>query len=275
MRTSKVVANIATHAVLLLAVLGALFPLFWVALTSLKSNRDATASASRAFDFVPTLDNFSALFEDPRFLTGALTSVVVTFVATLIVIVLATLGGYAFARLPFPGRRTLASVMVIVQVIPGIVLVIPLYRIVSALGLYDQWVPIMLILAGLNIPFGTWLMLAFFRNSPVDIEEAALVDGVTRFQLFRHILIPIVAPGIATAAIFTAIAVWNAFLIPLVLGQTRAQTLTVFVAQFITFQDINWGPLCAAAVLVLSPIVLFVLAMQRPLVKGLTAGSLK
>src|SRR5690606_24913416 len=102
-----------------------------------------------------------------------------------------------------------------------------------------------------------------------------VMDGASRFQMFRHVIIPMVAPGIVTVAIFTAIAVWNAFLIPLVLGQTRAQTLTVFAAQFITFQGVNWGPLCAAAVLILAPIVLFVLSMQRPLVKRLTAGSLK
>jgi multiple sugar transport system permease protein len=200
---------------------------------------------------------------------------VITLTATVAVMVIATLGGYAFARLQFAGRRTLASVMVIVQVIPAVVLVIPLYRIVSELGLYDNWIAIAVVMTGLSIPFATWLMLAFFRNSPIEVEEAALIDGASRIQMFRYVLIPIVAPGIATAAIFTAIAVWNSFLIPVVLGQTDAQTLTVYIAQFITFQGIKWGPLCAAAVLVLAPIVLFVLAMQRPLVKGLTAGSVK
>lgn len=275
MKLKKTAANVLTHATLVVAALLALFPLFWVALTSLKNNREATSSARNAFEFTPTLDNYVALFENPLFVNAALASAAITIVSTATVVVISALGGYAFARLRVPGRRTLASVMVLVQVIPGIVLVIPLYRLVSGAGMYDQWLPIMLIMAGLTIPFATWLMLAFFRNSPIEIEEAAFVDGASRFQLFRHVLIPMVAPGMATAAIFTAISVWNAFLIPLVLGQTRAQTLTVYVAQFITFQEINWGPLCAAAVLILGPIVLFVLSMQRPLVKGLTAGSLK
>lgn len=275
MRLRRLLADAVTHVALLVAALLAMFPLFWVLLTSFKNNRDAAAPAERAFLFTPTLGNYAQLFDSPVFLRAAVTSALITLTATLIVVAIATLGGYAFARLRFPGRRVLASVMVIVQVIPGVVLVVPLFRMVSGLGLYDYWWPIALILAGLSIPFGTWLMLAFFRNSPIEIEEAAVMDGATRVQLFRHVLIPMVAPGVATVAIFTAIAVWNSFLIPLVLGQTRAQTLTVFAAQFITFQGVNWGPLCAAAVLILAPIVLFVLAMQRPLVRGLTAGSLK
>jgi multiple sugar transport system permease protein len=276
MRSAKrVVLNTATYVVLIVAGLLALFPLFWVVLTSLKNNRDATASAEKAFSFTPTWSNYGQLFENPSFLSAALTSIVVTVVSTALVVAIATLGGYAFARLRLPGRRTLALVMVLVQVIPGIVLVIPLFRIVSAVGLYDQWLPLVLIMTGLSIPFATWLMLAFFRSSPIEIEEAAMVDGAGRLRMFREVLIPIVAPGMATAGIFTAIAVWNSFLIPLVIGQSRAQTLTVFAAQFITFQEINWGPLCATAVLILAPIVLFVLAMQRPLVKGITAGSIK
>lgn len=269
------VANATVYIVLIVSALLAIFPLFWVGLTSLKNNRDATASASSAFDFQVTWDNYAVLFANPSFLSAAVTSLVITLSATIIVVLIATLGGYAFARLNFPGRKTLASVMVMVQIIPGIVLVIPLFRLVSAVGMYDQWLPIILIMTGLSIPFATWLMLAFFKGSPVEIEEAAFVDGATKFQLFRYVLIPMVAPGMATAAIFTAIAVWNSFLIPLVLGQTRSQTLTVFAAQFITFQEVNWGPLCATAVLILAPIVLFVLSMQKPLVKGLTAGSLK
>ena len=275
MRPGKILANVATYAVLAVAAVLSLFPLLWVVLTSFKNNRDATASADRAFDFQATFENYAGLFASPSFLTSATTSLVVTIVSTLLVIVIATLGGYGFARLRLPGRRTLASVMVLVQVIPGIVLVIPLFRIVSTLGLYDQWLPLILVLTGLTIPFATWLMLAFFRSSPIEVEEAAIVDGANRFQLFRLILIPMVAPGIATAAIFTAIAVWNSFLIPLVLGQSRAQTLTVFAAQFVTFQEVNWGPLCAAAIVILAPIVIFVLTMQRPLVKGITAGSVK
>lgn len=274
-RRSRTANKVLTYVVLAIAASYAIFPLFWVMLTSLKNNRDTIASAEQAFDFTPTWSNYSNLFDNSGFLSAALTSLVVTVAATLLVVVIATLGGYAFARLRLPGRRMLASLMVSVQVIPVIVLVIPLFRIVSEVGLYDRALPLVIIMTGLNIPFATWLMLAFFRSSPVEIEEAAAIDGANRFQLFRHVLIPIVAPGMATAAIFTAIEVWNAFLVPLVLGQSEAQTLTVYASQFITYQEINWGPLCATAVLIFAPIVLFVLALQRPLVKGIAAGSVK
>jgi ABC-type glycerol-3-phosphate transport system permease component len=275
MKTRSLAGRFATHALLIVACLLAVFPLAWVLLTSLKNTRDATASAAHALSFTPTTGNYSEVMTSSGFLHAALISAAVTIFTTVAVMVIATMAGYAFARLNFRGRRTLASVMVIVQVIPAVVLVIPLYQIVSELGLYDNAIAIALVMTGLSIPFSTWLLLAFFRSSPIEIEEAAVIDGASRLQMFRYVLVPIVAPGIATAAIFTAIAVWNTFLIPVVLGQSEAQTLTVYIAQFVTFQGIKWGPLCAAAVLVLAPIVLFVLAMQRPLVKGLTAGSVK
>jgi ABC-type glycerol-3-phosphate transport system permease component len=275
MRRHSLAGAIAGYIVLVVAALLSLFPLFWVFLTSLKNPGDAQASAARAFDFQATGANYAQLFGDPVFRGALLTSTTITVVSTLIVVVIATLGGYAFARLRFLGRRVLAVVMVCVQIIPAIVLVIPLYQLVSQIGLYDQWLPIMLILATLCIPFATWVTMAFFQSMPVEVEEAAVIDGTTRIQLFRYVLLPMVAPGIATAAIFTAIGVWNSFLIPLILGQARAETLTVYAAQFITFQEVNWGPLSAAAVLIFAPIVLFVLLMQRALVRGLTAGSVK
>ena len=185
MRTRSVLGRLATHLFLLVACLLALFPLAWVALTSLKNTRDATASADRALSFIPTLENYLALFSSSTFLNAATISVLVTVTATLIVTVVATMAAYAFARLRVQGRRALASVMVIVQVIPGVVLVIPLYRIVSGLGMYDNWVPIALIMAGFGIPFATWLLLAFFRNSPIEIEECLkdlLRRGVVTLQ---------------------------------------------------------------------------------------------
>ena len=268
-------ANLLTQVVLLVAILCAMFPLLWVLLTSFKTNRDATASAAQALSFHPMLANYSNLFGSSEFMHAARTSLVVTVVTTLVVVVVATLGGYGLARLRVPARRALTSIMVVVQVIPGIVLVIPLFRLISSVGLYDRAEALIVVMIGLGTPFATWLILAFIRSSPVEIEEAAIIDGANQFQVFRYVLIPIIAPGIATAGIFTAMSTWNVFLMPVVLGQSRAQTLTVFAAQFVTQQQIEWGSLCATAIVILAPIVIFVVSMQRSLVKGVTTGSLK
>ena len=277
MRThwKNTLSRAVTHVVLGVAVVVAVFPVLWVVLTSLKNNLEATSGAADAFDFTPTFQNYIHLFTTPTFVSAMLTSVTMTAGATLIVACLATLGGYGFARLKVPGRKTLASIMVLTQVVPGLVLVIPLFRIVSALNMYDQVAPLILIMSGLTLPFATWLMLAFIRSSPIELEEAAVVDGANAFQLLRHIVVPINAAGIVTASIFTAISVWNSFLIPVVLGQSNAETLTVYVAQFVTYQQVEWGYLCAAAVLIVAPIVVFVLALQGPLVRGVTAGAVK
>lgn len=277
MRGSRrdIASRALTHLLLAGAVVVTLFPILWVVLTSLKTNREATSPVSEAFAFTPTLDNYADVLGLSTFVSSMGTSLRVTGVATLIVTCLALLGGYGFARLRIPGRRTLAAVMVLVQVIPGLVLVVPYFRLVSSLGMYDQELPLIVIMSGLTLPFATWLMMAFVRSSPVELEEAAVVDGASAFDLFRRIIVPVNAPGIVTAAIFTAIAVWNSFLFPVVLGQSNAQTLTVFVAQFVTYQQVEWGYLCAASVLIVAPIVVFVLALQSQLVRGITAGSLK
>jgi ABC-type glycerol-3-phosphate transport system permease component len=270
-----IVANTATYLVLTVAVVAALAPVIWVVETSLKTNGQATAFPPQIFRFHPTLANYTALFGTSTFRQAAETSVAVTLCTTVLVLGVALMAGYALARLRMLGRRLFVMVMVLIQVIPAIVLVIPLFTLVSDAHLYDHWTSLILVLTGLNIPFATWLLMAFVRSFPVEIEEAAIVDGAGRFTLFRRIVLPMIGPGIGTAAIFTAISVWNTFLIPVVLGQSHAETLTVFASQFVTQQQIEWGGLCATAVVIMAPIVIFVLILQRPLVRGISLGSLK
>ncbi|MEN2741652.1 carbohydrate ABC transporter permease [Microbacterium sp. X-17] len=269
--TQKVVA----YVVLIVACALALFPLLWIGLASFKQEVDADAPATQAFHFTPTLVNYISLFQSQTFLADALTTVVTTIGTTLLSVIVGTLAAYAFSRLWVLGRRLLVTMMVLVQVVPQIVLLIPLYQLVSAIGLYDRWITLIVVQTGLFTPFVTWLMLAFFRSVPVEIEEAAFVDGVNRYQLFRHILIPMLTPGVVAASIFTGISAWNSFLVPVVLGQSQAETLTAFTSGFITQDRLLWAQMCAAAVLIVGPVVVFTLVMQKPLVRGITAGSVK
>jgi ABC-type glycerol-3-phosphate transport system permease component len=267
--------HIVAHLVLVVACGLALFPVFWVALTSFKRNVDANSPSVNAFAFTPTLDHYVDLFTSPVFQNAALTTLVTTVGTVVGVVTVGTLAAYGLGRLWVAGRRLLVVLLVLVQVVPFIVLLIPVFKLLSLVGLYDTWIGLIIVQVALFTPFVTWLMLAFFRSIPVEIEEAAFVDGVNRLQLFRHVLIPMLAPGLVAASIFTAVGAWNSFLLPVVLGQSRTQTLTAYTATFSTSQELLWAEMCATAMVVIAPIVIFTLIMQRSLVSGITAGSLK
>ena len=275
MRRRRALRGAWAQATLILACVIAIFPLLWIALASIKNEVDASAPASKAFDFTPTLENYRSLFDSPVFITDSITTIVTTISTTVLCVTVGTLAGYAFARLWVMGRRLIVTMMVLVQVVPPIVLLIPLYRVVSELGLYDTWITIIIIQTGLFTPFVTWLMLAFVRSVPIEVEDAARVDGANRIQLFRYVLIPLLTPGMVAAAIFTAISAWNSYLVPAVLGQSSAQTLTAFMSTFITTDRLVWAEMCAAAVVIVGPILALTLVLQRPLVRGITAGTLK
>lgn len=275
MRSRAIAQRIVAHVVLVVACALALFPLFWILLTSFKRNIDANSPSVDAFTFTPTLDNYIQLFNSSVFLNAGLTTLVTTAGTVVGAVLIGTLTAYGLGRLWVLGRRVLVVMLVLVQVVPFIVLLIPLFKLLSSVGLYDTWLGLILVQIGLFTPFVTWLMLAFLRSIPVEIEEAAFVDGVNRYQLFRYVLMPMLAPGLVAAAIFTAIGAWNSFILPIVLGQSRTTTLTAFTATFSTSQELLWAEMCATAVIVIAPIVIFTLIMQRPLVSGITAGSLK
>jgi multiple sugar transport system permease protein len=275
MKTQKNLQRVAAHTVLVIACLCALFPLFWVMLTSIKRNVDANAPFSEAFAFTPTFEHYAELFSSTVFLNAAVTTVVTSLGTVVGAVLVGTLTAYGLARMWVLGRRVLVVMMVLLQIVPFIVLIVPLFSLVSWAGLYDTWFGLIIVQIGLFTPFVTWLMLAFLRSVPVEVEEAAFVDGANRLQVFRYVLIPMLAPGAVAASIFTSIIAWNSFLLPIVLGQTRTQTLTAYTATFASSQELIWPEMCAAAVVILAPIVIFTLILQRPLVSGITAGSLK
>lgn len=275
MRMTRLRRRAIVQLLLVLACIVAVFPLLWIALASFKTEVKASAPATQAFDFTPIVSNFSSLFRSSTFISDGITTIVTTLGTTALCLVVGTLAGYAFARLWVMGRRLIVVMLVLVQVVPSIVLLIPLYRIVSKLGLYDHWITIIIVQGGLFTPFVTWLMVAFVRSVPVEVEEAARVDGATRVQTFRHVLIPMLTPGLVAASILTAISSWNSYLVPVILGQSVAQTLTAFTSSFITTDRLVWAQMCAAAVVIVAPIVILTLVLQRPLVRGVMAGAQK
>ena len=267
--------RVVRSVLLAVAALSGILPLLWTLSTSFKTQVEAQSYPPQLVPTHPTLDNWASLFSTPDFVRAVQTSLVVTAGATVLTLVVALFSAYALIRLPMYGRRLLVLLIVLSQSIPGIVFIIPLYSLVVRIGMYDTPMMLMFIYAGFLTPFITLILASFVRSVPIEVEEAAVVDGARRWQVVALVVLPMIRPGIATAAIFTGLYAWNEFLIPVILGSESTRPLTVYVASFVTQKTVEWGPLTAAVCAVLLPVVIVVVALQRHLVTGLTAGSIK
>ncbi|MDH4308523.1 MAG: carbohydrate ABC transporter permease, partial [Acidimicrobiia bacterium] len=250
---SKVVA----YAVLTIAAVAALFPIFWTLSTSIKNRVDSFAIPPTFFDFEPTWANYRNLFGDDLFVRFLVNTVIVTVVSTMMSLVIGSMTAYALARTRrFRGRRALEASLIVVRAMPGIVLMIPLFRLVLTLGLFDNIWVMCLVYATVNLPFTVWVMTSFIDQIPYDLEESALVDGAGRWSVLFRVVLPVAAPGLAATGIFVALLAWNEFLIPVVIADVNAKVLPVFIAGFISARTLDWGPMAAASSLAIIPIAL-------------------
>ena len=266
----------ASYAVLIVATLFALFPIFWTLSTSVKERVDTFAFPPRFVDFEPTLRSYRRLFDDPDFIQVCLNTVLLTVLSTLVAVGVGLFAAYALARTPrFAGRRPLEVSLILVRAMPGVVLIIPLYRLAVDLQALDHLWSLTLVYAVFNLPFAIWLMTPFIAGIPVELEECARVDGAGRVYTFTRVVLPLALPGLAATSIFIALLTWNEFLIPVVLGGDATKTLPVFISQFVSARTLDWGPLAAASSLAIVPIGLLTVLIQRRLVTGLSAGALK
>ena len=275
MRTTKR-DKLSGYLILVFASLLALFPLFWTFSTSIKTRVDTYSLPPKFFNFTPTFKNYKSIFAIDAFPKIYLNTIFITVMSTVLVLIIGSLSAYAIARRSnFIGRSSLEALMIAVRALPGIVLLLPLYRLSSYLGLYDSLWALVLIYAGFNLPFAIWLLTSFFRQIPVEIEEAARVDGASNTRMFIKILLPLAMPGIVATGVFIALLSWNEFLIPVIMAGENSKTLPVFVASFISNRTLDWGPMAATATIAIIPIVIFTVFIQKYLVAGLSSGAVK
>jgi multiple sugar transport system permease protein len=262
---------------LALAVLVALFPFWWLLVTSFKRPVDIFSGVSLVPQD-PTGENYSRLFDNYHMGSFLVNSLVVVAVAVAISLVLGTLAAYALARfrLPFGLNEQALVGALLVRTLPPILLVIPLYITLSKYSLLNTRLGLIIVYGGLNTSFVIWMMQSFFEEIPRDIEEAAMVDGDSRLRALWRVVIPLAGPGIAATAIFSVITTYNDFLIALTLTSTpAAQTVPVGVSTLIGKIQIEWGPMAAAGVIGALPIMIFAIVVQRHFVRGLTLGAVK
>jgi multiple sugar transport system permease protein len=257
----------------------AIFPVFWILSLSLKD--PATISDGRLIPAEFTLDNYQVLFEggfDSPLLRPLINSILIALIATTIAIVAAAFAAYAIARLDFPGKFAVLSGALAIAMFPAISTIGPLFDMWRALGLYDTYVGLIIPYLTFSLPLAIFILVAFFREIPWDLEQAAQVDGATPLQAFRKVIVPLAAPGMFTAAILVFIFCWNDFLFAISLTSSDASRTVPAALAFFTGESQFTEPtasIAAAAMLVTIPIIIFVLIFQRRIVAGLTSGAVK
>jgi multiple sugar transport system permease protein len=266
------------YVLLIPALMFALAPVYWMLTISLKSDVDQFATPPPWFVFTPTLDHYYDAFVTRGFGEYLLTSAIVSVGSTLCALVIGTLAAYALARFELPWRlnRHLSLWILSTRMFPAIVTAVPLFLMMRDLRLLNTHASLIIVYTAFNLPFVVWMMRGFFADLPRDLEEAALVDGDSRLGALVRVVLPLVAPGLAATAVFCLIISWNEFLFALVMTQTdAAMTLPVGIAGRVTQYEIKWGVMSAAAAVALAPILVFALALQKYLVRGLSLGAVK
>jgi multiple sugar transport system permease protein len=263
-------------AVNVLVLLYAFIPVVWIVSLSLKDA--ATLNDGRYLPVSPSGSSYAAIFSNPDFLRALINSIGICLIATLIAIVFGTMAAYAIARLDFPGKGAIVAMSLLISMFPQIALVTPLFKIETALRLFDTWPGLIIPYVTFALPLGIYTLSAFFREIPWDLEKAAKMDGATPAQAFRRVIAPLAAPGIVTAAILVFIFAWNDLLLALSLTATqRAITAPVAIANFTGSSQFEepTGSIAAGAMVITIPIIIFVLIFQRRIVAGLTSGAVK
>ena len=260
----------------ILVLVFALVPVLWVVSLSFKT-KDTLTDGS----FIPqswTWQNYADIFQTSEFLLALVNSIGIAIISTVIAVVLGTMAAYAIARLEFPGKQLLVGLSLLIAMFPQVSLVTPLFNIERNLGLFDTWPGLILPYITFALPLSIYTLSAFFREIPWELEKAAKMDGATPAQAFRRVIAPLAAPGVFTTAILVFIFCWNDFLFAISLTSTTASRTVPAALSFFTgasqFEDPT-GQVCAAAVVITVPIIVFVLFFQRRIVAGLTSGAVK
>ena len=266
--------DIITYIVLILAVLIWSIPVLWVGITSIKP-REAIFTSPPTLLFVPTLDHYLEVLRTGAIVSSIWHSLVISVLSTLLAMAVAIPAAYAFARIRFRGRGTLTFYTLLMQMAPPMGLLIPFYWALSQIKLLDTYTGLVSIYLTITVPFSVWLMMTYFAEIPVELEEAALVDGASRFEAFFRIIMPLARGGIAVTTIFAFINAWNDFLYAVVLSGPKTQPATVAIFSFLAAEESRWGPFTATGVVIMFPVVLIALVAQRHIVTGLSLGGIK
>ncbi|MBZ9700623.1 MULTISPECIES: carbohydrate ABC transporter permease [unclassified Mesorhizobium] len=268
--------GVGLYAAIAAYVIFALFPIFWTLKISVTPERLLYSEGITFWPSQMTLQNFVTVLEATDFPRYFLNSVIVSVSTAALVTVIATLAGYAMSRFTFRGKAALALMLLLTQTFPLVMVIPPIYRVMGQIGLINSLTGLIIIYTAFNTAFATFLMQSFFDGIPKDLEEAAMIDGCTRAQAMRRVIVPLTLPGMGATLGFVFTAAWSELLFALMLiSSDDKKTFAVGLLTFIGKFAVDWGQMMAASILALIPVCIFFGFLQRYLVTGLTAGAVK
>lgn len=264
--------SIGKHFLIYLALFLAVFPIFWMFLSSFQPNQTIINANRGIFDFVPTLENYINVIKKYDFLKYSWNSFVVAALATVFSLIIGLPCAYVVARFKL---RKASMIALLVRMIPGISFLLPWFSIFARLGLRDTYTALILTHMLVALPFIVWIMIPNFESIPMELQEAAWIDGCTQYGAFWRIVLRLSIPGIFTASLLAFIFSWNNFMFSLILAGRNTLTLPVAIFNFVSYAYVDWGGLMAGATIITLPIVLLSLCLQKYIISGLTAGAVK
>lgn len=264
--------SICKHFLIYLALFLAVFPIFWMFLSSFQPNQTIINANRGIFDFVPTLENYINVIKKYDFLKYSWNSFVVAALATVFSLIIGLPCAYVVARFKL---RKASMIVLLVRMIPGISFLLPWFSIFARLGLRDTYTALILTHMLVALPFIVWIMIPNFESIPMELQEAAWIDGCTQYGAFWRIVLRLSIPGIFTASLLAFIFSWNNFMFSLILAGRNTLTLPVAIFNFVSYAYVDWGGLMAGATIITLPIVLLSLCLQKYIISGLTAGAVK
>lgn len=267
---------VGKYAAIVFYLVFALFPLYWLVKIAVTPDRLIYTDGTRLWPSEFTLSNFVAVLFQTDFLSYFSNSLIVSLGTAALTTLFAAGAGYAFSRFDFGGKKLIIAIMLITQMFPLLMIIAPIYKIIAGLGLLNSLTSLIIVYTAFNIPFATFLMQSFFDGIPKDLEEAAMMDGCSRFEALRKVILPLTLPGLGATLGFVFTAAWSELLFALMLiSKNDTMTFPVGLLTFVSKFSVDWGQMMAAGVLALIPSCLFFIFIQRYLVQGLTSGAVK
>lgn len=253
-----------------------LLPVLWMLSTSLKTSAEAISTPPSFFPKETTFIAFKRLWKEYPFGTFFKNSIIIVFVSMVISVLFACFAGYGVSRFKFRGRKAMSTFVLITQMFPSVMLLVPFYSIINRLGLINTHLGLIIVYISFTLPFSTWMMIGFFRSLPTELDEAAMIDGCSVWQAFWRVVLPLTLPGIASTSIYSFITSWNEYMFAFILTNSpNMRTLSVGIAELDGYQQILWNDMMAASLIASLPSLIVFLAFQKYFVDSLTAGAVK
>ena len=276
MRRKKIMAGVAMYVLLALLASLVLIPVLWMVSTAFKSYGETIAKPPRWIPQQISFEAFGRLWSEYPFETYVKNSFVLVLFSMAVSVFASCLAGYGLTRFRFRGRNSLMTFILVTQMFPSVMLLVPFYSIIGKMHLLDTHLGLILVYISFTVPFCTWTMLGFFRALPLDLDEAARIDGCNSWQCFGRIILPLTLPGIASTSIYAFITSWNEYMFAFILtSRPEMKTLSVGIAEMNGFQQIRWNDMMAASLMASLPLILLFVCLQKYFVSGLTSGAVK